>query len=228
MNNENTSFIETELSFDEITNSSYETQSSNVLTKKNSGRPFGKVWEHITKGKEISRGHYEGTCNYCKKYWNNAKPSLLRSHLASHCSKCPNNIVQEFLKIIATKNSELNENKRQKISDSSSTSIQKQSIIENHYEIKKISNSRQNDIDNALIKAFVCCNLAFSIIENPFFKELLKTLSPGYQIPSRKKLYEFLEYEVAQINLKVQKIYEENNNLTLGIYIIYLSFNYLL
>ncbi|CAJ0638655.1 14992_t:CDS:2 [Entrophospora sp. SA101] len=32
------------------------------------GRRFTEVWEHVTKGREISRGHYEGTCNYCEQY----------------------------------------------------------------------------------------------------------------------------------------------------------------
>ena len=224
MDSENISFIETELSFDEVTTSSTEIQSNTSKSKKHTGRPFGKVWEHITKGKEASRGHYEGTCNYCHQYWSNAKPTFLRTHLALHCSKCPNNIVQEFLKIVTTQKVEADESKRQKTSHSSIiSSSSKQDVIEQHYEFTKISITKQNDIDNALIKAFICCNLAFSIIKNPFFKELLKTLSPGYKIPSRKKLSELLEYEVAHINLKVQKILEETNNLTLGKYI----YNYL-
>jgi hypothetical protein len=73
-----------------------------------------------------------------------------------------------------------------------------------------------------LVKAFVCCNIAFAIIENPFFMELLKALCGGYVIPSRKKLAtELLEQELARINLKIQKVLEITNNLTLGKYYLY-------
>jgi hypothetical protein len=90
-----------------------------------------------------------------------------------------------------------------------------------YYDNSKITNSRQKIIDSTLIKVFVCCNIAFAIIENPFFMDLLKILCGGYIIPSRKKLAtELLEQELARINLKVEKVLEITNNLTLGKYII--------
>ena len=97
-----------------------------------------------------------------------------------------------------------------------------------HYDNSKITNSRQKIIDSTLIKVFVCCNIAFAIIENPFFMDLLKILCGGYIIPSRKKLAtELLEQELARINLKVKKVLEITNNLTLGKYII-MYYNYFL
>ena len=49
----------------------------------------------------------------------------------------------------------------------------------------KVNKLKSNEIDNALIKAFICYNIAFTIVENLFFIELLKTLYPEYDSPSR-------------------------------------------
>ncbi|CAI2190699.1 19861_t:CDS:1, partial [Funneliformis geosporum] len=86
-----------------ILDDSTSTSSKSIKSsKKNLGRKFSKVWEHFIQGKEHStRGHYEGTCKYCNKFWTDARPNILRAHLASHCSKCPNNVSLEFARIVA-------------------------------------------------------------------------------------------------------------------------------
>ncbi len=82
----------------------------------------------------------------------------------------------------------------------------------------KVNKLKSNEIDNALIKAFICCNIVFTIVENPFFIELLKTLCLGYDSPSRWKLStELLERELIKVNLKVEKILNSTFNLTLVI-----------
>jgi hypothetical protein len=53
------------------------TSSTSSSKKKGGGRSFSEVWQHVSKGKETSRGHYEGTCNYCKVFWKIAKPSSM-------------------------------------------------------------------------------------------------------------------------------------------------------
>lgn len=214
----NQSFDEIEDSFTLSTsflhNNSPSTSSSS-LEKKTGGRLFSKVWEHVSKGKETSHGHYEGSCNYCKVHWKTARPLFMRQHLASHCQKAPDHVIQEFAQIVST---EIISNsfgpKRQKTNYDS-----KQTSLNGHFESTRITVAKQNDIDKSLIKAFVCCNISFSIVENPFFTELLKTLCPGYKLPSRRKLsIELLENEVARINLKMQQIFETSKNLTLGKY----------
>ncbi|CAG8736575.1 8692_t:CDS:2, partial [Rhizophagus irregularis] len=39
-----------------------------------------------------------------------------------------------------------------------------------------------------LVRAFTCCGIPFSIIENLFFIEFLNKIRPGYVIPSRNVL----------------------------------------
>ena len=65
------------------------------------GRQFTSIWNHITRGEETSHGMYQGTCIYCNAFWKNAKPRILRQHLASHCNKYPNKVSSEFAKLIA-------------------------------------------------------------------------------------------------------------------------------
>ena len=38
------------------------------------------------------------------------------------------------------------------------------------------------------MKAFVMCNIPFSTVENPWFVDLIKTLQPGCDPPTRKVL----------------------------------------
>ena len=60
--------------------------------------------------------------------------------------------------------------------------------IEDFYESKELPESKIQAINTALIQAFVCCGISFSIIDNPFFRELLYQLRPNYTPSSRKAL----------------------------------------
>jgi len=46
------------------------------------------------------------------------------------------------------------------------------------------------------------CNILFSVIENPYFVDLIKTLQPGYDPLSRQVLSgTLLQAEVARVNV---------------------------
>jgi hypothetical protein len=180
--------------------------SSNILQKYKGGRKFTSVWNHITKGKEVSRGHYEGTCNYCNLFWSIAKPFYVRTHLASHCNKCPESVSLEFSRLLLEESNKRIIKKQQTTGSEQTTQF-------------KISTSQQNNINNALIKAFVCCNISFLTIENPFFIEFLKVLNKDYNPPSRKTLSTtLLEQEVNRINTIFKNDIKYIENLTLGKY----------
>ncbi|CAJ0847198.1 17125_t:CDS:2 [Entrophospora sp. SA101] len=64
---------------------------------------------------------------------------------------------------------------------------------------------------------FVCCGLPFSLVENPFFIEFVNQLKPAYKLPSRFKLSkDFINEEVANVNVKVELELKRQNNITLG------------
>ncbi|CAB5383947.1 unnamed protein product [Rhizophagus irregularis] len=65
------------------------------------GRPPSDVWcNRMIQGKMQSRGHYSATCSYCRQYWRQRRPQVLRAHLANHCKKCPDNVSLHFAKIV--------------------------------------------------------------------------------------------------------------------------------
>ncbi|CAG8689020.1 34390_t:CDS:2, partial [Gigaspora margarita] len=65
----------------------------------------------------------------------------------------------------------------------------KQSNITTHYQqITPISDTKANELDQAILKAWVCCEFSFCTIENPFIIDLFKLAIPGYTLPSRTTL----------------------------------------
>src|SRR6266542_419568 len=148
--------------------SSYENEENKK--KKNKGkRQFSEVWQYIKYDKEKSSGNYKRICTFCGEFWNSAKPAKLKIHLAKSYSKCPEDVQRRFINLILT---EKNKNKKVK--------TDKLKKITHNFEKAKVNKLKSNKIDNALIKAFICCNIAFTIVKNPFFIELLKTLCLGY------------------------------------------------
>ncbi|CAG8490595.1 3426_t:CDS:2, partial [Cetraspora pellucida] len=61
-------------------------------TSKNiSGRPPSDLWDkHIKKGKKVSKGHYERTCNYCSYFKHKGSLQEFEKHLANNCPNVPN------------------------------------------------------------------------------------------------------------------------------------------
>lgn len=81
----------------------------------------------------------------------------------------------------------------------------------------EIPKYRQKIIDQAWLKAFVSCGIPFSVIENPFFVDAIKSLRSSYNPPSRDCLSgSLLNREVIKVNSKVNNTLENMNNLTLG------------
>jgi hypothetical protein len=184
------------------------TLTDNELENKNAGRPFTEIWKYIRRGNSCGNGHYGGTCKFCNKNWIRAKPSSLRAHIANHCTgkDLPEEVRLQFIRIVAKENA--NEN----LSDSEAETSQYQKIpkkrknkssnISDHFQKKeKLSNSRVEKIDSGIIKAFICCNIPFSVIKNPVMVNCLKSLNANYDPSSRTRLTEnLLEAEVAKVN----------------------------
>ncbi|CAG8550554.1 17806_t:CDS:2 [Dentiscutata erythropus] len=72
---------------------------------------------NIDKGKQVGKGKYEATFNFCKLTWNCGESSELENHLANHCQKADSTIICQFLTKILSNNSEQGESsKKRKIS----------------------------------------------------------------------------------------------------------------
>ncbi|EXX75695.1 hypothetical protein RirG_039620 [Rhizophagus irregularis DAOM 197198w] len=60
------------------------------------------------------------------------------------------------------------------------------------------------------------CNISFSIIENPWFIDLIKTLQPGYDFLSKQVLSgTLLESETSHVNICIMNKLSADNNFTI-------------
>jgi hypothetical protein len=194
------------------------------------GRPFTEVWDgHMIKGSPTSRGHYAATCSYCNNSWKQGKPQVLREHLANHCKGCPPEVSLHFAKIVGKAIGEKMGEDDESASDLEEPSHkrQKQTSINNFYKSdKKLEKGYSDAINHSVTKAFVMCNIPFSVIENPWFIDMLKTLQPSYVPPSRKVLSgTLLEAEVSRVNLQIFNELARESNCTIGKILIF-TFNF--
>ncbi|CAJ0754329.1 5524_t:CDS:2 [Entrophospora sp. SA101] len=91
-----------------------------------------------------------------------------------------------------------------------------QKTIDDFCENKELSEGKIEAINIALVRAFVCCGIPFSVIDNPFFRELLYQLQANYGPPSRQTLAgQLLSKEISKVNLKIDQELSNAENLTL-------------
>jgi len=197
---------------------------SEQILQKVSSKQSKEVWENFTKGELKSRGHYKATCNWCHAKWNRGAPIKMEAHLASHCSQCSQNIRRKYMEIIANRK-ELVSTKEplELLQKKQKTKINTtQASLSKFYESTELTEQRTNEINRYLLISFVCCNIPFSIIENPFFIETLKHLRPGFNPPSREYLSgRLLDNEIVNVNLKVDAALKFCDDLTLSKYKLY-------
>ena len=177
------------------------------------GRPKKPIWKFFEQGEEIDKGHYAATCLACKHTFRPGKTTTMEKHIISNCQKVDHSIRQAVLHMVETR--EMNE-----ISLSSGVKRQNsddQTTLENFYENSDLSKERKENIDIALIKAFVCCGLSWRLVEHPFIIELFKQLRSNYDLPDRKTLAEtMLTQEVLWVSVKLYRLLDGESNLILG------------
>ena len=62
--------------------------------------------------------------------------------------------------------------------------------------VLKTDGQTSSHLNTLVAKFFYGCNIPFSVVEHPLFKELLQHLRPGYQLPTIKSLADKLLNEV--------------------------------
>ena len=202
-------------------------------SKKNSGRKLAGVWKYFDKGDALltSRGHYSATCILCGKYYQKSQACEMEAYLALECKNIEKNIRLFYLNIISkrdetnrieatmdTPDKNLdniliteNNNKKRKLPSN-------QKLLSSFYESTELTNERKNAINQTWLRATVTCNLSYKLIKNPFFIEFLKELCSAYDPPSQKLVSgKLFDEELVQITLKINKLIQQSENLTLGI-----------
>ena len=116
-------------------------------------------------------------------------PEECENYLANFCQNVPSNTCDLFLNRLATRAIERNpqgpSRTKHKLYDHSA---QNQTKVMNFIESTRLTEGHIDEINCTLIKAFVICEIPWKTIESLFFIELLKTLRPGYNPPSKEIL----------------------------------------
>ncbi|GET67050.1 ribonuclease H-like domain-containing protein [Rhizophagus irregularis DAOM 181602=DAOM 197198] len=186
--------------------------------KKKGGRPQSEVWRHYEKKPLKSAGHFSAKCNYCRTYWPRGHPNELEDHLANNCREVPELVHSFYLGVVSARDfgredtfsSPENSKKRK-------TQVDQRELTD-WFESTNINSQKKASITRALVRAFICCGIPFSIIENPFFIEFLHEMRPGYEPPTSELLSgRLLNQETARINDKIKEIIKNSENLTLAL-----------
>jgi hypothetical protein len=166
----------------------------------------------VNKGEPLGGGHYKASCKWCEEGWARGRPQDMKVHLARICEDVPENIKILWRNYLAENTSSNTKNKQRKIN---------QPTITSHFQSNTpISSTKAHLLDQAILKAWICCGFSFHTIENPFIIDLFQIAVPGYNLPSREKLSGFLlESEAARIEQKVESELENEENLTLSTYL---------
>jgi len=195
---------------DSLPSTSKKTKSANST----GGRPKKPIWRFFEQGDEIDKGHYVATCLACKQIFRPGKTPAMEKHIMNNCLNVDRSIREAVIYMVEARDT-------REISSGTNTKRQNresdQATLENFYENSDLSKERKEDIDTALIKAFVCCGLPWHLVEHPFIIELFKLLRSNYSLPDRKTLADnMLTQEILRVNVRLYRMLENESNLTLG------------
>src|SRR5436305_10343547 len=135
---------------------------------------------------------------------------MIEAHLALSCHKVPHDVKEKFLLIVKTRENNLEvPSKKRKVGH-------KQSITK-YAESNTIEPFKKQSCDHTVAKFFICCEIAFRLVEHPFFINMVKSLCLGYDPPCASTLSEdFLYEELANIVVNQHIEMKRTKNLTLG------------
>ncbi|RHZ76909.1 hypothetical protein Glove_187g165 [Diversispora epigaea] len=186
------------------------TKNTNLKKRKYSGgRKTGEIWNYFIKGNDLGRGLYEAECKFCNNKWPRGCPKDMKIHLARNCKEVSDEIRTFWREII--------------LEEASNTNVQtrkiKQSQITKHFNsTTSLPIAKANELDQAILKAWVCCRFPFQTIENPFIIDLFRIAIPGYNLPSRTTLSDkLLDQETLRIEKKIDNELEKSNYLTISL-----------
>ena len=138
----------------------------------------------------------------------------MKAHLAFKYFMITHDIKLEYLRIIKSDDILESTNKRWKLDDKNS--------LYNYFDSDKIDETKILRIHKALVRFFVCCRIPFSVVESPFFRDFIKSLCYGYELPKRSALSnQLLDAEIANIVIKIEEKLRQAKNLTLGKNLLY-------
>lgn len=190
-------------------------ENENHMQKKPSAKPGRKpkeVWNFFTAFGEKKEGHQGCRCNHCQWCQTRGEPSVMEAHLALSCHKVPHDIKEKFLYIVKERGE-----KRVAAEISKKRKVTHQQSITKYAESDTIEPFKKQICDRAVAKFFICCEVSFSLVEHPFFIDMVKSLCLAYDPPHAYMLStEFLYDELANVIVDQDFELKRTRNLTLG------------
>ncbi|CAG8621032.1 7009_t:CDS:1, partial [Dentiscutata erythropus] len=133
---------------------------------------------------KVAKGYYSTTCFFCDDHLVITKPNKLKAHLVYVCKKVDSDIT---IKVLISLTNDCVDSDNDIVSISTTKTNKKcrlKSNIDYDYENIPTLPSKEEQINNILLKMVVCCNLPFALVEHPFFQEYTNALCATYSIPS--------------------------------------------
>ena len=178
------------------------------------GRKPKEVWNFFETIGEKKEGHQGCKCKYCPWTQTRGEPNSMEAHLALSCHKVPIDVKKKFLLIVKTRGE--NQTEAAGVQSKKRKAGHQQSITK-YGESNTIEPFKKKICDRTIAKFFICCGVAFHLVEHPFFIDMVKSLCLGYDPPRAFTLSEdFLYEELANIVVDQRIELKRTKNLTLG------------
>src|SRR4051794_33249540 len=136
---------------------------------------------------------------------------MIEAHLALSCRKVPHDVKENFLLIV-----KIREDNQVEV-PSKKRKVGHQQLITKYAELNTIEPFKKQSCDRIVAKFFICCEVAFCLVEHSFFIDMVKSLCLGYD-PSCASTFseDFLYEELANIVVDQHIEMKRTKNLTLG------------
>eukprot|EP00884_Botryococcus_braunii_P006080 jgi/Botrbrau1/15473/Bobra.43_2s0094.2 len=197
--------------------------------KKRVGRPNDPIWEHFEKKPKPSvTQKFPGQCRHCLIVVQDGRPENLYKHMVDCPASTPEVKAQcaEWQAIKAA----MQPRKKRKLDKASDTlgsdskapqKVLKQSspphLQPNVVTMGHRPASVHMAIHLSLLKMLIMSGTSFSLVDDPYFKDFVKTLCPTYIPPGRTMLLgSVLQQEFAGVKLAILQKVEHARDLTLG------------
>src|SRR5688572_10035679 len=122
------------------------------------GRPREQIWNYYKTSSPDAQGYRDAACNYCSKYWGRGRPGEMEVHLANICTGVPREIKDYWQEFLANKISNY-----KRTNNTKSSNLKQPNQIDNE-SIESMSIYEQNEIDKAILKAWVMAGIPFETI----------------------------------------------------------------
>ena len=146
-----------------------------------SGRPRHAVWAHFDRVKDDA-GHFQAKCRGCGK-----DMVGLVQRMAAHLSACPGSPANSD-DVNDTPDSSFPSSSSQSTCIPGSEPPKKKACRQSTLAVVRTNQDLKGQLDVAVARAVMGCNLSFRSVENDNFLRMVSQLRPGYSPPNRKQL----------------------------------------